>query len=137
MARGRTVRTPKKREQFLAELSLGKSVSAGARACAMSRQAAYEWRAADKEFARQWDEAIEEGTDLLEDVAKTEAVGGNTTLLIFLLKARRPDMYRERLGIDFANATPEQVEAAILAMAPQKLRGILAKLKGNNSKDQG
>ncbi len=122
--------TPKKKDQFLAEIILGRSVSAGASACAVSRRSVYSWREADDEFARRWDEAIEQGTDLLEDKAKEQAVDGNTTLLIFLLKARRPDKYRERSEVVNREipATPKDVAESIKRMGTKdhdELRKIL------------
>src|SRR5918994_2077116 len=109
MMRRRTIRTPEKREVFCAALGDGLSVTAACRAAAIGRMTAYEWRGADADFARAWDEAIEAGTDLLEDVALRRAFKGTTkpvyqkgervgevqeysdTLMIFLLKARRPE----------------------------------------------
>jgi hypothetical protein len=40
-----------------------------------------------------WDDAIEAGTDLLEDIARRRAVAQSDLLLIFLLRARRPHVY--------------------------------------------
>jgi hypothetical protein len=59
-------------------------------------QTAYDWRNRDTEFAAAWDAAIESGTDKLEDVARKRAVNQSDTLMIFLLKGRRPAKYRER-----------------------------------------
>ena len=100
MMRRRTIRTPEKREVFCAALGDGLSVTAACRAAAIGRMTAYEWRGADADFARAWDEAIEAGTDLLEDVALRRAQLGSDTLVIFLLKARRPEKFKDRAQID-------------------------------------
>lgn len=99
---GRTVRTPEKGERLLAKLRNGWSVTAACKAEGIARSSYYLWRAGDPEFSAAVDDALESGTDLLEDEAKRRAVGlsGSDTLLIFLLKARRPDKYRERHSID-------------------------------------
>lgn len=91
----RTIRTPKKEAAFLEELSQGNSVAQACRAAEIGRTTAYDWRNADEDFAARWDAAIEEGTDLLEDAAKKRAIDGSDTLMIFLMKGRRPDKYRD------------------------------------------
>ena len=96
MARGRTSRTPKNRETIIAALREGLSVGGACAVAGMARNTYYDWRKADPEFAAEADEAIENGTDFLEDVARQRATDSSDTLLIFLLKARRPEKYRER-----------------------------------------
>ena len=64
----RTVRTPERaREVFLDALVTGASITAACRAAGIGRTTAYDMRGADEVFARAWDEAIESGTDRLED----------------------------------------------------------------------
>lgn len=96
MARGRTIRTAKNRETLIAALREGLSVGGACTVAGIGRASYYEWRNADPEFAAEADEAIENGTDFLEDVARQRATDSSDTLLIFLLKARRPEKYRER-----------------------------------------
>lgn len=93
---GRTVRTPEKGARLIKQLGIGKSVSAACRVERIGRTTYYAWRAADPDFAAAADEAIEQGTDFLEDKARDRAIKESDTLLIFLLKARRPEKYRER-----------------------------------------
>jgi hypothetical protein len=75
---------------------------------------AYKWRKRNAEFAEAWDAALEMSTQKLERVAFERAAEGwdepvfyngiecgakrrfSDTLAIFLLKARRPEVYRER-----------------------------------------
>lgn len=87
--------TPKKRRAFLDVLAQGLSVKAACDAGGFSRVTAYRWREDDPEFAKQWDDAIEEGTDILEDVAHQRAITQSDTLTIFLLKARRKEKYAD------------------------------------------
>jgi hypothetical protein len=91
--------TPKKGERLLAVLRVGGTVMAACQAERIHRSTYYAWRAADPEFAAQADDAIESGTDELEEIARQRAITGSDTLLIFLLKARRPEKYRERQTI--------------------------------------
>jgi len=110
----RTKRSDDRKARFLAILAEGGSVKLAAEKAKIGRRTAYEWKAADPEFAAAWEEAVEAGTDALEDEAKRRAYNGvdepvfyqgeqcglvrkySDTLLIFLLKARRPEKYRER-----------------------------------------
>jgi hypothetical protein len=99
-------------------------VSAAANLIALSRTAIYKTRENDAEFASQWDEAIEEGVEQLEDEARRRALHDiaepvfykgeecgsvrrySDTLLIFLLKAHKPAKYKDRAEITGANGQP-------------------------------
>lgn len=134
MASGRTIRTPKKREAFLSALALTGNVSEAAAACAIGRTAAYDWRRDDETFAADWDAALDEAADRMEREAFRRAVEGtekpvfgslgqgrgsgevgrireySDTLLIFLLKAARPEKFRERTEVRHTGLTPEQAK---------------------------
>lgn len=114
-------------------------------------------RSSDDDFTRAWDEAIEGGTDRLEDeafrrahdgVAEPVISGGrqvvdaegaplvvrrySDNLLVTLLKARRPERFKDRVSADF-NASvkvgldPDADFAVIVALldglASRKARG--------------
>jgi hypothetical protein len=114
----RTSRTVKKRDEFIAALSVGKSVTSACIEAHLPRRTAYEWRDDDEDFRAAWDAAIDAGTDLLEDEAHRRAFNGtdkpvyqggqmvgtireySDTLTIFLLKGRRPEKHRERASFD-------------------------------------
>jgi len=85
------------------------AIAAGARRAAM-----YGWRKEDPVFAGAWDDAIEAGTDKLEDEARRRALNGSDPLLMFMLKARRPAKYRERSVHEHTGPAggPVQVEVA-------------------------
>ncbi len=114
----RTRRTRKKR--LLQALAAGLSVKAACEVAGIGRRTAYDWRNEDQEFASAWDEAIETGTDALEDEALSRAMNGSDTMLIFLLKARRPEKYRDThrvqhdggLRVEVVTCLPEPDEDA-------------------------
>src|SRR5262245_23143780 len=87
-------KTPEAEDKFLAALRAGKSIAAAAHAGGIGRRTAYDWRDRDAAFAASWDEAFDEGTDHLEDLALRGAEQGSERLLLALLKARRPDRYQ-------------------------------------------
>jgi hypothetical protein len=118
----RTKRTPKKARQFIESLvQTGGNVARACKATAIGRTAVYAWRNDDEEFAQAWDEAVEAGLDELEQEARRRAVEGtleprfykgiecghirkySDTLLIFLLKAGRPEKYRDRIAQQLAH----------------------------------
>jgi hypothetical protein len=106
---GKTVRTDRAREAFLAQLRHVPNVSAAARAAGMGRTAAYAWRDDDEEFASAWDEAVQESVDALEQVAWERAQTTSDRLIEVLLKGHRPEKYTDRklLGSDPENPLPQ------------------------------
>jgi hypothetical protein len=95
----RTTRTPKRPSDpwavFLRELARTANVKVACQKAVVGRTAAYAKRKDESEFAAAWDQAIEEAIEELEEVARQRAVEMSDTLLIFLLKAHRPEKYRE------------------------------------------
>ena len=93
-------------------------------------------RRRSEDFAAQWDEALEEGSDLLEAEARRRAVTGvdkpvyykgevvgsitqySDRLLMFLLRAHRPQKFRDGGKVKQTGATDvgvdEDIEKAIL-----------------------
>lgn len=127
-----------KRKKFLAALAQGDSVAGACRASGIARRTAYRWRVGDDDFLEAWEDAIDEGTDLLEDEARRRAVEGveqpvmyqgkqvatvrkhSDPLLIFLLKGRRPEVFGEGGG---RQRRPPVTLAQLLRDANAKLRG--------------
>ena len=101
------------REDFLTHLRDSGNVRASCKAGRVSATVVYEHRKADREFAAQWDEALDQACDSLVEEAHRRAEEGvkepvyykgkvvghiqkySDTLLMFLLKAHRPAVYRE------------------------------------------
>lgn len=124
MAGARTIRTPKKRAAFLDALARTGNVSESATLAGIGRSAAYDWRRDDSTFAADWEAAVDEAADRMEREALRRAVEGvdepvfyqgeevghvrkySDTLLIFLLKAARPEKYRERQEVTGAGGSP-------------------------------
>lgn len=147
----RTKRAPKEdpvakaKAAFIAELMKGTSITGAANVAGIGRRTAYQWRDADPVFSEAWDDAIEAGTDILEDEAHRRAHRGVTretsigsgprqkfveiteysdTLAIFLLKARRPDKYRDNVKVDHGG----KLDVNVVAGAKDTLGAKLAKL---------
>ncbi len=103
--------TDKRIARFLAALDEGLSVASAAKTAGINRSWLYRLRARDATFDAAWHDACEAGTDRLEDEARRRAVEGvekpvfrggeivghvrdySDAMLIFLLKARRPEIF--------------------------------------------
>jgi len=85
---------------FLESLAKTGSVTESAADCKIPRRTVYNWRADDEAFAAAWEEAVELGTDALEDEAVRRAKNGSDTLLIFMLKGRRPEKFKDRVAAE-------------------------------------
>jgi len=111
----RDVVARKKRRAFLAALAkTGGRVMESAKAVGYTDTSALQkFRRENEEFAEEWDHAVDAGTDILVDEAVRRAVEGthdpqyykgevvgyklnySDSLLMFILRANRPDQYRE------------------------------------------
>ena len=117
---GLTVRTDQ-RARFIAHIAATANVTAACELIGVSRATVYEWRAKDAAFCALWEDAVEMATDALEAEARRRALDGvqepivvmgriakdddgNTlyvrkysdTLMQLLLRAHRPEKFRER-----------------------------------------
>lgn len=139
-----------KQHEFLEALRAAGNVTDACRATDLPRRTVYEWRDADAEFAAAWSDALDEAADTMEREAFRRAVEGvdkpvygslgrgagtgevgrireySDTLLIFLLKAARPDKYRERSAVqlDMTPAKAAELSDADLD-AELRRRGLL------------
>lgn len=96
----KTIRTDRAREIFLTSLRSVPNVSAAARAAGFARNAAYMWKNDDPDFSKEWDEAVEESVDSLEQVAWERAKDQSDRMLEILLKAHRSEKYVDRQKIE-------------------------------------
>jgi hypothetical protein len=81
------------RDRFLDALAHGLSPTSAAAAAGIGRSTLYEDRRKDQDFAKAWDDAVMQGVDRLEDEAYRRAMAGSDTLLTFMLRGRRPEVY--------------------------------------------
>jgi hypothetical protein len=161
-------RNPRSDAKFFEALAVHGVVGAACEISGYSRAIVYEFRKTDKEFARQWEEALERSTERMEEEAFKRAVYGSEsyvvnggrvayievpevdalgqpisdqdgepvtkkvplveykksdTLMIFLLKGRRPEVYRERYDINVGPKPPEGPQE----LSDQELEEIAAR----------
>lgn len=103
------------------------SVERACKATGISRARHNRWLELDIEYAIAFEDAIQDAADAMEREADRRAIQGvekpvfykgqvcgsiteySDTLLIFRLKALRPDMYRERLSHEFTSVPTEEL----------------------------
>jgi len=101
----------------------------------IERSTAYRARQRDESFAVAWSDAEDELTDRLASKAVEMALGGDSYVLMFLLKSRRPEVYSERHRLEHTGSGggPVAVEAldinldALSERDLKTLQGILTK----------
>ena len=130
-ARARRKRRPPWKPKFLEILRSTGNVSAAAEEAGITRRAAYKARSKSQKFAAQWDEAIDRAIERLELEARRRAYTGvekgvyyrgqrvdtvreySDQLLIVLLKAHKPEKYRERYEHTGADGGPISVDQTV------------------------
>lgn len=143
MTRGQTVHL---KRAFLQDFAKTGNVSESCTNVGIDRRATvYDWQELDDQFAAGWREAELVATEVLETAARRRAVDGVTTttpifhqgeviyeveetkysdtLLIFLLKARAPEKYRERVQMQHADADGKKLPVGAVE---EYVRGALA-----------
>jgi hypothetical protein len=106
-------RSVARRLQFCRVIASGGSVRTACRVIDMARQAVYAWRDADPIFAKMWDEAYEDHTDLYEEVISKAAARGSLYAALAALRARRPGVWAKSAS----STEGDVVEALAIAHA--------------------
>ena len=114
LATGRHKRAPRNtrdwKTEFLKGFKATGSVAGGCDRAGVVRSTAYRARHRDEAFALKWADVDAEVTDRLEATALLLAMRGSERLIEFLLKARRPEMYREHHQVELAGPGGGPVE---------------------------
>ena len=133
--------TPRKdwKPAFIEALRATGNVTRAAKYAGRSRNQAYHVRRQSEDFAAQWDDALEEATDLLDAEARRRAVTGtdkpvfykgevvgsitkySDSLLMFLLKAHRPQKFCDCGKVKHPGATDVSADKDIEKSILEKL----------------
>ena len=112
-----------KQRAMLAAVAHCLSVTAACAQVGISRETHYQWVRQYPDYAEAVAEARQLGADWLEDVAIARATAGekpSDVLLIFLLKAARPEKYREAQRRDERTDVSELLKAVLLELADRQ-----------------
>lgn len=88
------------------------NIRAACQKAGISRQAAYKQRSKANGFMREWDEAMDDAIDLLEAKAwqrATAVVESSDTMLIFLLKSHRREVYGDTMRHGGESGNPVRI----------------------------
>jgi hypothetical protein len=104
------IQTSKKRqlEKFIELLAESGNITLSAKGAGISRAFVYIMLERDEAFRTRVDEAKAESIERLEAIARARAEAGSDLLLMFLLKALKPEMYRDKPSLvanQFTNYT--------------------------------
>lgn len=121
--------TPEKdwQRRFLEAFAETGMVSQACRIAGINRSTAYRARQRNESFALAWADVEERTTEELEQVARQRAVDGSDTLMIFLLKARRPETYRENVKIEHSGQIRNDLSSLSTEELRERARALLAK----------
>jgi hypothetical protein len=152
-SRGAELERRKARQhKFLAAYKDAGTVTHAAESIGMDRRTHYDWLKTDPDYAVSYQNAEDAAIDALESEARRRALVGieepvfhqgrevgltrkySDALLIFLLKAKRPNTYRERVQVQaegvglLALATPDQLRR-LSTTDLEALEGMMGRLK--------
>lgn len=118
---------------FLSVLQKSGTVRSACEMAGIARNTVYKRREIDPEFDAAWKEAKEDFADSLEERALSRAMSKDDpsdTMVIFMLKAARPEKYRERYDLsgEFKHVDRKEIDIQI--------RGVLASF-GTNEPGSG
>lgn len=135
-------RKDKNQELLLAQLRKTPIVELACEKTNVGRASYYRWRANDPEFAKAADEAIAEGSLLINDIAESQLMSAirekNLTAIIFWLRNHHPSYAAKlevtaRLKADNEVLTPEQEALVTKAL---KLAALLPETKVEEQKKE-
>lgn len=119
-----TKRRAKRKQVILDAVAAGMSLTQAAERAGVHRMTVTKWRDKDPEFDAAYDVALEQGADRLEDrvleISRSDTPQA-LTACIFLLKARRPEKYRDRYHIEHAGS----ISAQEIRAAEERLEQLL------------
>ena len=110
-------RQAKNKEELLEQLKKRPIVQIACEKAGIGRATYYRWRKEDKEFAEKADQALQEGSLLVNDMAESQLMSAirdkNLTAIIFWLKNHHPSYATKvevtaKLKADSEALTPEQ-----------------------------
>lgn len=149
--------TDDQRQDFLDNLSRTGVIAEACAASGIPRSAVESWKRNDPEFVAAFEEALEDAADTLESEATRRAVQGVTrrkalgsgdkmeiveevhhsdALLMFLLKARRPDRFADRSKSEISGPGGKPIETNDTSAA-LRVQALLDEAKRRKEQDAG
>lgn len=129
------MKTDKNKELLIQQLKKTPIIQVSCEKVGIGRATFYRWKQDDLDFAKQADEALLEGSLLVNDVAESQLISAikdkNLTAIIFWLRHHHPNYATKvevtaRLKADNEILTPEQEELVTKAL---KLASLIPQIK--------
>jgi hypothetical protein len=121
------------RPKFLAVLASTGNVAFACKKVKVKRDTVYKHKRNDPAFAQEWKDSLSEAIDVVEGSLIHRATIDDTTAAIFLLKAHKPELYRERFTAEIAGIGG----APIRLVTPIERDVRLAELIARGLRDDG
>jgi hypothetical protein len=99
-SRARARDTGRWRAKFLRALREVPSIKHACMVAKIDRATVYRHREQDEQFAEQWRDAIQASVDELEHKAFQMALDGDPSLVTFMLRSHKPEVYGDRSRVD-------------------------------------
>ena len=114
----RTIRTPSQKGKsrqdwtvkFLQVIARQGNITKACKMVGIGRRTFYDRRDTDLSFRVQLQEAFETATDVLDAEARKRALRDSDKLLLFLLRAHRPEIYGARIDLEHRGKVNLQIE---------------------------
>jgi hypothetical protein len=112
------------RAPFLETIRISGNVRLATNAAGVDRSTPYRRAGRDPAFAEAWAAAEQDAIDTLEGEARRRALNGSDGLLMFLLRAHRPERYRDSIDVRLDVRREAERIAAKLGMNPEEVLEI-------------
>ena len=103
----------RQRLKFLKALRETGIVTDAAKILGVDRTTVYRERDRNPQFKADWEQVNEWVTEELEQEARRRAMKGSDTLLMFMLRAKRPSVYRESVNVNHGGKVTHEVEEGV------------------------
>jgi hypothetical protein len=112
------------RPAFLDAIRVSGNVRLATNAAGIDRSTPYRRAQRDPKFAEAWAAAEQDAVDTLEAEARRRALHGSDGLLMFLLRAHRPERYRDSIDVRLDVRREAERIAAKLGMSADEVLEI-------------
>lgn len=129
MAAARQNLSPKKEicaPRFLAMFGKCGNIRASCAAAGINRETYRVWRRDDPAFNAACADAADDALDAMEETGRQRAMEMSDTLMIFFLKAGRPEKYRDRHLVEVLKRYEELTEDDLTELLARRLGAIAA-----------
>jgi hypothetical protein len=121
------IRRPDWSPRFIESFRASGNVRLSASSAGIDRDTAYKRRRRDPRFAAAWAAAEQDAVDILEAEARRRALSVSDALLMFLLRAHRPGLYRDNARLELTGAAGGPIQTQVLAGFGDHERAALRK----------